>query len=138
MICQTFRIEDYDWNVKVFYNASEKDSFQIKQCLYRLECDEDTIDNLDTFLKEINSGFTYSNLERRSSVIIINETSSARQFVSTLDHEKGHLSIHLATYYNINPYGEELQYIVSTISEKMYPISSLFMCSQCREQSGIN
>ena len=47
MICQTFCIEDYDWNVKVFYNASEKDSFQIKQCLYRLECDEDTIDNLD-------------------------------------------------------------------------------------------
>ena len=78
MICQTFCIEDYDWNVKVFYNASEKDSFQIKQCLYRLECDEDTIDNLDTFLNEVNAGFTYSNLDSRSSVIIINETSSAR------------------------------------------------------------
>ena len=52
----------------------------------------------------------------------------------TFDHEKGHLAIHIAKYYDIDPYGEEYQYLTGDIGKKLFPIASKFMCKHCRQE----
>lgn len=79
-----------------------------------------------------NTGFTYSNTLHKCSVIIIGLTSSAEQFQNTFDHEKGHLAMHIAEAYNIDLFGEEFQYLIGEIGQKMFRKAKQFLCDHCR------
>lgn len=81
-----------------------------------------------------NKGMTYSNTKERESIIIIGSTSCPAEFQHTFDHEKIHLAMHIAKYFEIDPYGEELAYLVGDIGLEMFPIAKKFLCEHCREE----
>ena len=136
LLAQEFYLYDYYWNVKVFYVV---DSIPIDYVLNELEkigCDEKDLLAANLVLNNgtNNKGLTYSNLKERESIIVIGETSCPAEFQHTFDHEKIHLAMHIGKYFNIDPYSEELAYLVGDIGLEMFPIAKKFLCEHCRKE----
>lgn len=134
MIIQEIYLKDWKWSVKVFYAV---DTYYVDDILGELEaigCSRDDLKQAEACLYGVNSGLTYSNFKNRSSVIVIGLTSSAAQFQNTFDHEKGHLAMHICGFLNIDPFGEEFQYLVGEIGQDMFPVAKTFLCDRCRKQ----
>lgn len=134
MIVQNLYIEKYDWYVEVFYAVEGINIPSIMRALENIHCSEEDLLESYSLLRrsEYNVGLTYSNFEERSSVVVIGLTDSAAEFQDTFDHEKGHLAMHIAMSEDIDPFGEEYQYLTGAIGKKMFKAAKLFMCDNCR------
>ena len=66
-------------------------------------------------------GFLYSNTRLKSSVIIINKTSSFSQLINTISHEYYHLIQHLSNSLNIED-EEELANLNGNLNMRSYKI----------------
>ena len=136
LLAQEFYLDKYSWNVKAFYVV---DSIPIDYIIKELEnigCArtqlDKIIDNLTT--GRDNHGITFSNTVDNESIIVIGETSCPAEFQHTFDHEKLHLAMHIAKSYNIDPYSEELAYLVGEIGLNMFQIAKKFLCEHCRKE----
>lgn len=132
-IIQEFYLKEWDWWVKVFYVV---DSIPIDFIVSNLKKigmnDESEFTKL--FEDAENKGYTYSNLSRRKSIIVIGETTCPIEFQHTFDHEKLHLAIHIAKEDHIDPFSEELAYLAGDIGMEMFPIAKRFLCEHCRNE----
>ena len=101
MIIDKFSI--LNWNVTILYETTCDDIDFIIKTLKDIHCPkyyiERALDNLEEC--KLNSGLTYSNLQLKSSVIIINKTSSFAQLINTISHEYYHLICHISKTLNI-------------------------------------
>lgn len=79
----------------------------------------------------LNSGLTFSSPIDRSSVVVIGKTTSNSEFQSTLDHEKGHLCVHIALFDDIDFISKEFQYLAGEIGKQTYPVARYFLCDHC-------
>ena len=84
--------------------------------------------------EQYDTGFTYSNLKGRCSVMVIGLTSSPAEFQNTFDHEKGHLAMHICEIDKIEPFSEEYQYLTGEIGQLMFPVAKNFLCEHCRKK----
>lgn len=134
MIIQYLYLEFYDWNVVVFYIIDEAIIDEIIEYLESLECDSYLIDEIKESLlnKSTNFGYTFTNDKYNSSIVIIGPTTSGEEFQDTYDHEKGHLSTHIATKLKIDPYSEGMQYLNGAIGKAMFPVAKYLICDNCR------
>lgn len=134
MIVQDFYIERYDWHVRVFYAVTTYWVGPIIRELRRIGCAREKLEMAYRNLSSgnLNTGLTYSNFERRETVMVIAKTSSPEQFQNSFDHEKGHLCRHISQTFGIDPYGEEEQYLQGYIGQKMFPVAKKFLCECCR------
>lgn len=134
MIRQSFYLEDWDWYVIVYYAI---DTYYIEDILGDLEAigclDEELTKAENNLMKKYDVGLTYSNLTNRCSVIVIGLTSSSAEFQNTWDHEKGHLAMHISKASNIDPFGEEFQYLTGEIGMQMFTVAKRFLCDHCRK-----
>jgi len=136
VLAQEFYLEDFYWNVKVFYVIDTIPIDYVLEELSRIDCNDSDLEMAELVLgnKSKDKGLTYSNLKERESIIIIGETSCPAEFQNTFDHEKIHLAMHIAKYFYINPYSEDLAYLVGDIGLQMFPIAKKFLCEHCREE----
>lgn len=135
MIVQDIYLYNYDWKVRVYYAVDDYYVEDIVNDLVKLQSSDKVISETRSFMyqKKYNIGFTYSNLDKRASLIIIGITDSAEEFQSTFDHEKGHLAMHISKELGINPFSEEFQYLTGEIGKAMFGYAKLFMCDHCRK-----
>jgi len=136
MIVQDFTIDKYNWTVRVYYTVSFYPIEEIVEELVSLGCAHDDIldciDAMEDF--KYDTGSLHSNLYQRRSIAIIGPSSSAEEFSDTLTHEIGHLTAHIAIADNIDPFGEEIQYLAGYISKQAFVVAEKFLCSHCREE----
>ena len=119
MIRDKFSI--YDWNVLILYECTCDDIDYIIETLKSINCPkiyiEEALDNLETC--NLNIGLTYSNIRLKSSVIVINKTSSFAQLINTVSHEYYHLICHIQRTLKI--YDEEqLAYLNGDLNMRSY------------------
>lgn len=74
----------------------------------------------NVYLGEKNTGFTYSDFNKRKSIVGISETTSKAQFLNTVMHEVKHVQSHICKYYHVDEDSEEAAYLVGYIVQKMY------------------
>ncbi len=134
MIEQDIYLIHYDWTIKVYYAV---DGYYSDQILGELEDYNPTISEYADAKElmenyEYNTGFTFTNYDKRKSLVVIGLTTSPEEFQNTFDHEKGHLAIHIAKYYDINPYSEQYQYLAGEIGMLLFPIAKKFLCKHCK------
>lgn len=129
MIIQELYLRDYDWVVKVYYVENAYPIELILDDLIDLDCEflDDVLDLMKSGDK--NSGFTYSN--KKHTILVIGPVDNVSEFANTFDHEKGHLVTHICQFYNIDPYGEEKQYLAGKISEELFLVAKKFLCNAC-------
>lgn len=135
MIVQDIYLDNYDWKIRVYYAVDDYYVEDIVTDLVKLQSSDRVISETRNFMyqKKYNIGFTYSNLDKRESLVIIGITSSADEFQNTFDHEKGHLAMHISRELNIDPFSEEFQYLTGEIGKAMFRYAKLFMCDHCRK-----
>lgn len=136
VLCQEFRLKDWNWKVKVFYVVDLIPIDYIAKELYGIGCSDEDIDSAVAVLgsDDYNRGITFSNNNTRESIIVIGETSCPAQFAHSYDHEKLHLTMHIAKTDDINPFSEELAYLAGDIGFEMFPMAKYFLCEHCREE----
>lgn len=134
MITQVIYLPDYDWLIKVFYEATSDDSELILEELDKIDCDPIPFYRLAEQLEKntFNEGFTYSDSYLRVSVIVVSQTTNASEFQNTIDHEKGHAAMHIAQTLNIELTGEEFQYLQGYIGQEIFKKSKRLLCDNCR------
>ena len=85
MLRQRIYIHRYHWTVIAFYESDARDAPSILRELDETGVADDTYfkaaRNLDAGLE--NTGLTYSNMEERSSVIVLSKSSSRAEFANT-------------------------------------------------------
>lgn len=130
MIAQHVFLEDYHWVIKAFFADDNSTSEDLIIFMEIMGCSEEEIASIkDMILSDKkNCGFTYTDYDYMTTIIYIGPTSSIQEFQNTFDHEKGHAGIHIASYYDIDPYGEEYQYLAGEIGEKLFDVAKLFIC----------
>lgn len=74
----------------------------------------------NVYLGSDNGGFTYSNLNKRYSIVGIGYADSKKQFFNTLIHEAKHVQSHICKYYDVPEDGEQAAYLIGYIVMKMY------------------
>lgn len=136
MIIQDFTIEKYGWSVRVYYELEDWTLPMLKEELYALGGYEDDLNEImDTIAKRTkNTGYIFSNIYEKRSIIIIEKTTSSAEFQDTFDHEKGHLAMHICIAENIDPFSEEYQYLIGEIGHTMFKAAKRFLCDNCRRR----
>jgi len=136
MEIETIYLYKYDWTVTIFYDYTCKYFEDVIEELEYIECGEESLKraykNLTTC--GYNNGLTFSNHLAHKSVIVIGRTSSAKEFEKTWSHESGHLADHICLTYNINPHGEEIQYLGDYIIEKTWDSAKKYLCDCCKNK----
>ena len=121
MIKDEFFIKD--WNVIILYECTCDDIDSIIETLIDIKCPnkhiKEALDNLETC--NLNIGLTYSNITLKSSVIVINKTSSFAQLINTIAHEYYHLICHISRALDITD-EEELAYLNGDLNMRSYKI----------------
>ena len=119
MIIDSFYI--YNWKVTILYECSCEDIDFIIETLKNINCPNKYIKEAFNNLKScsLNVGLTYSNTKQKSSVIVINKTSSFAQLINTIAHEYYHLICHIQKTLKIDN-EEQLAYLNGDLNMRSY------------------
>ena len=119
MIIDKFHI--YNWKVTILYECTCDDIDFIIETLKEINCPnkyiKEALNNLESCSLDI--GLTYSNTKLKSSIIVINKTSSFSQLINTVAHEYYHLICHLQRTLEIDD-EEELAYLNGDLNMRSY------------------
>lgn len=119
MIKDVFYIKS--WKVTILYECTCDDIDYIIETLKQVNCPKiyikEALSNLETC--SLNTGLTYSNIKLKSSIIVINKTSSFAQLINTVSHEFYHLICHISKALKIKDQ-EELAYLNGKLNMQSY------------------
>lgn len=130
MIVQHAYLKRYDWSIIAFFADDHDSDEEILEFMEIIDCSEEEIASIADIINPRNRdcGFTYSDYKDKNTIMYIGPTSAVEEFQNTFDHEKGHVAIHIASYYDIDPYGEEYQYLAGEIGQRLFDVAKLFIC----------
>lgn len=136
MIVSDYHIKRYGWRFRVYYAVTTYWAREIMEDLASIGCHGRQLMRAKSSLLsgDLNTGITYSNLDKRESVMVISLTSSPEEFLNSWEHEKKHLARHIERTFGIDPYGEEAAYLEGTIAQKMFPVARKFICEHCKKE----
>lgn len=134
MIEQGFYIGQRDWWVMVFYNArTEEELRKVNGALMSAGCPDKMIAEALANMEGWNSGYTFSNMKSRTSVLVIGKATSAAQMFDSIVHEMKHLSEHVSEYYGVNPQEELAAYLQGEVGRNMWPAAAMVLCPKCHK-----
>ena len=133
MTVQRVSLPDWRWTVVFCYDATAFDTEDVLDLMDGAGISSEKIVAAERILSGIrpDSGLTASSFNSRTTVSVIGRASSVFEFQNTYDHEKGHVTMHIAEALGIDPFGEELQYLAGEIGRKTYPVARMYLCSRC-------
>lgn len=134
MIVQDIYIEEYAWRAKVFYAVSRYNVDEIMESLHRIGCNARFAADAYRSLcrNELNSGLTFSNFNKRCSVVVVALASSSKQFHRCLIHELRHLQSHIASTDNIDEKSEQVCYLLDSLVGYTHDFCNHLLCGCCR------
>lgn len=121
MIKQYIELGDNGWRIYIYYGVSRSDADDIIDMLIKLGCPKQDIEkSLRILMLSLNTGMTFSNIEKKTSFVCIRKTNTPEQFVNTIVHEAKHIQSHVCYYYGIEEDGETAAYMIGYIVQRMY------------------
>lgn len=136
MIVQDIYLERVEWHVRIYYAVTTYYADEILDDLITLGCRGEDLRKAQDNLWEghLDTGLTYSSLEKHETVIVIAKASEAAEYWNSIDHEKNHLLQHISMAYHINPYGEEISYISGEFIRSVFRMAKGLLCDCCRKK----
>ena len=119
----------YDWTIHLYFNSRLSDYEEILDRLKEVGCSGGNYLSALRSLSngKLNEGLTYSNYERRESVLVVGEASSLDELMNSSAHEVDHLAKHIAQACDIDVFSEEASYLVGDITQKIYNVLKMEM-----------
>lgn len=127
MIHFKIHINKLDWSIECFITTDDSKLEEIKCKLENIGCSKHTIRRAGQILSEqCDSGFAYSNLKERKSIMVINKSTSIEEFVNTYNHEKNHIEMHICEALGFDPYGEVAADLSGCLAQRLF--STMLNC----------
>ncbi len=125
----------YHWDLVVFLCVEPKEFDDVIAALRDLGASEEILERVWSNLERgsKNEGFTFSVPGKRSSVMMISETTSAAEAMNTIVHEIRHLTDDIAQSYHVALTGEEVAYLAGETAKKIFEQCNFLFCDHCRQ-----
>lgn len=121
MIHYEVYFDKYRWSVEVFIILSQPDIEEIMSAVERAGGSEKVLKSAyANLMEDFDSGFTYSNPKYRKSIMVVNRSSSMKEFINTYNHEKNHVEMHICEELGIDPYSEEAAYLSGNMAQQLF------------------
>ena len=130
MIVRDIYISRCDWTVRIYYAVTDYHTERIIRDLQRIRCPYPIVLRVREKMAERNldTGFTYSNTDRRDTVMVVGMHSSPAEFMNSLEHELRHLIDDISLTMGIDRGGEAVAYITGDINALITEDIQLFVC----------
>ncbi len=121
MIKQTIHIKAYDWLVYCYFDTSSDNANEILSLINDIGINDEQFHKAEKHLLNTNSnsGLTYTNTDKHTSVVVVSQTTSPAETLNTFTHELRHLVDDIALVANIPNKGEEIAYLTGNIALKL-------------------
>lgn len=73
----------------------------------------------NVFLGEKDTGFTYTDFNKKRTIVGISYSSSFEEFFNTVVHEIKHVQSHICKYFDVEEDSEDAAYLSGYIAERM-------------------
>lgn len=121
MIKQEIYLEKYDWNVIVCHVANQEEVDEAMDLLSSIDCKGqpllDAYDHIST--DSSNKGLTYTNVSKKTSVVLICKSTSEGEYINSLKHEMFHVVAHICNHLGIDMQGEEPCYLMGWLCQSI-------------------
>lgn len=121
MIKQEIYLEKYDWNVIVCHVANQEEVDEAMDLLSSIDCKGqpllDAYDHISTDYS--NKGLTYTNVSKKTSVVLICKSTSEGEYINSLTHEIFHVVAHICNHLGIDMQGEEPCYLMGWLCQSI-------------------
>ena len=117
-------IEIRRWSVLFYFGFDTRDKERILDALVWADAPDSILDEVSRNISagKFNEGFCFSNPSLRVRIVGIGETTTGPEFMDTTVHEIAHVALHIAKEDKIDPYSEELAYLMGDISREISDI----------------
>lgn len=129
---QHLLMDRYGWNITIYYTVDKNQRKEVVEKLKEMGCTGATLESATKNIEKAgeDTGFTYSNFDKKCSLVVIHKASSVGEFINTFEHEKNHLEMHICEALDINPYSERAAHLSGNlaqliIEEALYSIVEL-------------
>lgn len=140
MTRQKIRYTKYGWDINVFYDVDNTDTYSVVSALKDIGCRGEnlyrSISAVESCAK--NGGLTFANLKTREMVVMITKTTSPAEFLDTMVHELHHMSEFIAREAGIPYTGEPISYIEGDLALLMHKGAGELLCPHCRKKGARN
>lgn len=129
-------IRKYGWKLRIYYGVTCYHTGDILKSLNDIECPEELMLRIHGNLEkcDMDTGFTYSNKERRKSIIVIGMHSSPPEFINSFEHELRHLVDDMAQACGLEMAGEDVAYLTGDLNLALWEDIHHFTCCKCHER----
>lgn len=119
MIRQDILLEKYNWKVVVCFLEKDSDIDDAMDVLSESDCvGTPLIEAYDHISQDIpNVGLTYTNVAKRSSIVIVGKSTSEAECINSIAHELFHVVAHICNHLNIDMQGEEPCYLMGWLCQ---------------------
>lgn len=124
MIKQEIIIGKNKWKVVILYTPLRGDLGEVVKMLSRLNCPKKDVVKIKKIIKYNikNTGFTFSAIPRKESIVAICSATEPAQYFNTAIHEINHLQNDILKYYKVNNDSEDAAQLIGYIAMKMFKI----------------
>lgn len=122
MIAQHIDVDGF-WECVVFYDIDHALFDFIAEELYFLGASRGTIESIKRTLEEGKAkAFTYSNIDRKKSIVGFNRHDRASDYLNSIVHEAEHVKQAMLKTYRVEDSNEPPAYTVGYLVQKMYSV----------------
>jgi len=120
------------WDVDFYFVIEDYDEEEILSAMEDAGASDDKMGLAMEIMydKELNAGFTFSNIALHKAVVVIGPTSSGREFTDTLVHEIHHLAVAIASGLGVRLDGEIPAYISGDAARSLAGIICQLGCDR--------
>lgn len=129
-------IRKYGWRLRIYYAVTCYHAAEILESLNEIGCPAELMQRIQGNLEkcDMDTGFTYSNKDRRESVIVIGLHSSPPEFINSFEHELRHLVDDIAQTCGLEMAGEDVAYLTGDVNSALWEDIHYFTCCKCHER----
>ena len=115
--------------VTALYDLQTEDDFdEMEVQLLRHGCRISDVEEAVEVLHGWNKGFTFTNYETRSSVMVMGKATSGAEMFNSIVHELKHLVENVSSYYRLDPKRELAAYLQGEVGRQMFPVAAEVLC----------
>lgn len=131
MVRQCFDI-DSQWSVECLYDVRTGDELDmVRDALSGAGCDGEAVRDAVRVLKDVDTGFTFTNPTERRTVMIASHATSADELYDTIQHELKHAVEHIGGSFAVDSGSETSAYLQGYIAKRMFPAVAFLVCPRC-------
>lgn len=134
MISLILEIPEYSWTLSFHFAVTCYHAETIMDELRGLGCPRHILARAHKLMGscQMDTGLTYSDPQKRTSVVVVGLTTDGAEFINSLEHEIRHAvdDITLADSYFDK---EGIAYLTGEINRALYPHIHKLLCDECRD-----